>query len=159
RIIRRNPSKDDAAKKDAESLGIEPVQFNVIGQSELQVKEGYLGLAIQYGNGSQTIPFVGRTDDLEYRVASDIRTLTRSKKSVIGLVTDAKDQALRVDQLRAELAKSYDVRTMSLTDPAQPAQDVSTLVLIGPADSLSPEGIQRLLAFFHRGGSALVLAG
>jgi len=158
RIVRRNPSKDETAKKDAESLGIEPVEFNVIGQSELQVKQGYLGLAIQYGNGTQAIPFVGRTDDLEYRLASDIRTLTRSKKPAIGIVADARDQALRVEQLRAELAKSYDVRPISLTDTAQPARDVSTLVLVGPAESLSTAGTQRVLAFFHRGGSALVLA-
>jgi ABC-type uncharacterized transport system involved in gliding motility auxiliary subunit len=122
------------------------------------VKQGYLGLAVQYGNGTQAIPFVGRTDDLEYRLASDIRTLTRSKKPAIGIVADARDQALRVDQLRAELAKSYDVRSVSLTDTAQPAPDVSTLVLVGPAESLSTAATQRLLAFFHRGGSALVLA-
>jgi ABC-type uncharacterized transport system involved in gliding motility auxiliary subunit len=158
RIIRRNPSKDDAARKDAESLGIEPVQFNVIGQSELQVKEGYLGLAILYGSGSQAIPFVGRTDDLEYRLASDIRTLTRTKKSAIGIVAETKDPALRVEQLRSELAKSYDVRPVSLTDTAQPAHDLAALVLAGAAESLSTAATQRLQAFFHRGGSALVLA-
>lgn len=158
RIVRRNPSKDDAAKKDAESLGIEPVQFNVIGQSELQVKEGYLGLAIQYGSGSQTIPFVGRTDDLEYRLASDIRTLTRTKKPAIGIVADAKDPTLHVDQLRAELAKSYDVRAVSLSDTTQPAHDLTALIMVGAADSLPPAAVQRLQAFFHRGGSALVLA-
>jgi ABC-type uncharacterized transport system involved in gliding motility auxiliary subunit len=45
-----------------------------------------------------------------------------------------------------------------LADTAQPARDVTTLVLVGPAESLSTAGTQRLLAFFHRGGSALVLA-
>jgi ABC-type uncharacterized transport system involved in gliding motility auxiliary subunit/ABC-type transport system involved in multi-copper enzyme maturation permease subunit len=158
RIVRLDPSKSETAKKDAESLGIEPVQFNVIGQSELQVKEGYLGLAVQYGDGSETIPFVGRTDDLEYRLAADIRTLTRAKKPAIGLVADARDQSMRVDQFRAELAKSYDVRAVSLTDATQPAKDISTLVLVGPAESLSVAVAQRLAAFFHRGGSALVLA-
>jgi ABC-type uncharacterized transport system involved in gliding motility auxiliary subunit len=159
RIERFNPSKNETAKKDAESLGIEPVQFNVIGQSELQVKEGYLGLAVQYGDGSQSIPFVGRTDDLEYRLVSDIRTLTQTKKPVIGFVADARDQSMRVDQLRAEIAKSYDVRTVSLSDTGQPAKDVAALVLVGPADSMQVGVTQRLLAYFHRGGSALVLAG
>jgi gliding motility-associatede transport system auxiliary component len=158
RIVRLNPSKDETAKRDAASLGIEPVQFNVIGQSELQVKEGYLGLAVQYGTGSQAIPFVGRTDDLEYRLVSDIRTLTQAKKPVVGLVADARDQSMRSDQLRAELAKSYDVRTVSLSDTGQPAKDLSALVLVGPAESLSTAATQRLLAYFHRGGSALILA-
>jgi ABC-type uncharacterized transport system involved in gliding motility auxiliary subunit len=158
RIERFNPSKDETAKKDAETLGIEPVQFNVIGQSELQVKNGYLGLAVLYGNGSESIPFVGRTDDLEYRLASDIRTLTRTKKPAIGIVVDARDQSMRVDQLRSELAKSYEIRSVSLSDTAQPARDLSALVLVGSADSMSVGATQRLLAYFHRGGSALVLA-
>jgi ABC-type uncharacterized transport system involved in gliding motility auxiliary subunit len=158
RIERFDPSKNETAKKDAESLGIEPVQFNVIGQSELQVKDGYLGLAVLYGDGSETIPFVGRTDDLEYRLAADIRTLTRAKKPAIGFVADARDQSMRVDQLRSELAKSYDVRTVSLSDTGQPARDLSALVLVGSADSMSIGATQRLLAYFHRGGSALVLA-
>jgi ABC-type uncharacterized transport system involved in gliding motility auxiliary subunit len=158
KIVRRNPSKDEAAKRDAESLGIEPVQFNVIGQSELQVKQGYLGLAVQYGSGSETIPFVGRTDDLEYRLASDIRTLARAKKPVIGFVADARDQTMRVDQFRTELAKSYDVRPISLSDSAQPAKDLSALVLVGPAESLSTTASQRVTAYLRHGGSALVLA-
>src|SRR6185437_13702977 len=62
-----------------------------------------------------------------------------------------------VEQLREQLAKSYDVRSISLTDSAQPARDVSTIVLIGSPDSLSAAATQRLQAFFRRGGSALVL--
>ena len=58
----------------------------MIGQSELQVKEGYLALAIQHGGQTETIPFVQRTDDLEYRLASTIRQLTRAKKPVLGFV-------------------------------------------------------------------------
>ena len=53
---------------------------------ELQVKEGYLGLVVQYGGGHETIPFVGSTDDLEYRLASSIRSLTQTKKPVLDLL-------------------------------------------------------------------------
>ena len=65
------------------------MQFNVIGQAELQVKQGWLGLVIQHGAETETIPFVQRSDDLEYRLVSAIRHLTREKKPVVGLVTDA----------------------------------------------------------------------
>ena len=57
------------------------MQFNVIGQSELQVKQGCLGLAIQHGAETETIPFVQRTDDLEYRLVSAIRNLTRQQEA------------------------------------------------------------------------------
>lgn len=161
RVLRRDPSKDETARRDAQNLGIGPVQFNVVGESELQVKEGYLGLAIQYGAGSETIPFVNKSDDLEYRIASAIRSLTQPKKPVLGVVADASDPqgSSIVDALRQQLGKSYDVRDVSLSDAAQPASDVSTLLLMGSPDSL-PEGASaRLATFFRRGGSALVLAG
>ncbi len=159
RIIRRDPTKDPTVQRDAESLGIEPVQFNVIGQSELQVKQGYLGLAVQYGTGTETIPFVNRTDDLEYRLAAAIRSLTRAKKPVIALVDNAPQAEGGVEGLRTQLSKSYEVRTLPPADSAPIAPDVTTLIVVGSPDSVNAGQRQRLETFFHRGGSALVLAG
>ena len=84
RVVERDPAENPAAKRDAQALGIQPVQFNVVGKSELQVKEGYLGLAVQYADGKEAIPFVRRTDDLEYRLASAIKGLTRPTKPTVG---------------------------------------------------------------------------
>lgn len=159
RIVRRNPATDATAERDAQSLGIRPVQFNVIGQSELQVKEGYLGLAIQYGGETETIPFVQRTDDLEYRLAAAIRALTRSKKPVVGVVNEARTPGSTVQELQTQLGKSYDVRYISLGDSTQPAADVTALILVGSPDSLSGAEAERLQKFLQRGGSALILAG
>lgn len=162
RVERRDPSSDASARNDAESLGIEPVQFNVVGQSELQVKNGWLGLAIQYGSGTQTIPFVSSTDDLEYQIVSDIRALTRPKKPVVAIVdaTASPNQqgSTTLGQLTQQLGKSYTVRTVSVTDSTQPAPDVTALVLIGSPSMLPPAAAARYSAYFKRGGSALVLA-
>jgi ABC-2 type transport system permease protein len=158
RIVERDPSDDEAARREAESLGVQPVQFNVIGQAELQVKQGYLGLAVQHGGETETIPFVQRTDDLEYRLASTIRQLSRDKKPVIGFVSDAKAPGVSFQEMQEQLRRSYDVRDIELSDSTQPAPDVVALVLAGTPDSLAPAQLQRLEAFLNRGGSALVLA-
>src|SRR3989449_3447006 len=55
-----------------------------LGKAELQVKEGYLGVAVRYADGVKTIPFVQQTNDLEYRLTSDIRSLTVPAKPAIG---------------------------------------------------------------------------
>ena len=161
RVIDRDPATDPVAKKDAVSLGIQAVQFNVVGKSELQVKEGYLGLAIQYADGVQAIPFISQTEDLEYRVASAIQALTRTKKPVIGLV-EAADQTAPGGRsfrtLQLELGKTFEVRSISLSDSTQPAADVKALVLAGTPDSLGAGELTRLEAFFDRGGGALVMA-
>lgn len=162
RVVTRNPAADTAAETEARQAGIGPVQFNVIGQSELQLKEGYLGLLIQYGDRREAIPFVNRTDDLEYRIATAIRGMTRPSKPVLGLVDAASqpDPYARggpLDAVREALSQTYDVRSISLSDASQPAPEVATLVLAGTPDSLPADALERLRAFFGRGGAALVL--
>jgi ABC-type uncharacterized transport system involved in gliding motility auxiliary subunit/ABC-type transport system involved in multi-copper enzyme maturation permease subunit len=158
RVVQRDPTDDEAARRDAQSLGIQPVQFNVIGQAELQVKQGYLGLAVQHADANETIPFVAQADDLEYRLASAIRTLTRTDKPVVGLVDAAMGGGGSFEALRQELQKSYEVRAISFSDSGEVAKDISLLVLAGNPDSLPQAQLQRLNGFFDRGGSALVLA-
>jgi len=159
RVIEKDPAQDAAARKDAQTLGIQPVQFNVVGKSELQVKEGYLGLVVQYADGVQAIPFISQTEDLEYRLASAIRSLTRTKKPVLGLLEAGESGGGRGYQtLEQELKKTYEVRTIAAADSTQPAADVQGLLLIGTPDSVSAAQAARLRAFLTRGGSALVLA-
>ncbi len=160
RVIERDPSSDDAARKDAQSLGIEPVQFNVIGQSELQVKQGYLGLALQHGSQTETVPFVSQTDDLEYRLMSSIRNLTRPHKPIIGFVTEpTAEQGNSYSMLQEQLGKSYDVRPLALADSTLLDTAVTTVVLAGAPDSAPGGELDRLQKFVDRGGSILVLAG
>ncbi len=160
RITERDPAENADARRDAQALGIQPVQFNVVGKSELQVKEGYLGLAVQYADGHESIPFVRRTDDLEYRLASAIRGLTRTRRPVIGLIAAMEEwgrEGRRLDLVQEQLAKSYTVVPLSLADSMAPADSIGTLIIAGQPDSLRPEVRRRLEAFFGRGGSALIM--
>ncbi|MGH7668876.1 MAG: GldG family protein, partial [Gemmatimonadaceae bacterium] len=157
RVLERNPSSDQTAASDARALGIQPVQFNVVGNASLQVKQGYLGLAIQYRGKSQTISFVNETDDLEYQLASDIRALTRATKPVIGVFNGATGQESATQALQRDLEKSYTVLPFTLSDTTQPRSTMRTIVLIGGPDSLPAAARARLTAFFNRGGSALVM--
>lgn len=160
RIVERDPSTDPAAAKDAQSLGIQAVQFNVIGQSELQVKEGWLGLAIQHGANTEAVPFVQRTDDLEYRLVSSIRNLTRTHKPAIGFVAESpRDPGTGYQQLQDQLAKSYDVRPLAPADSARPDSALAAVVLAGVPDAVPPAELARLQQYVDHGGAILVLAG
>jgi ABC-type uncharacterized transport system involved in gliding motility auxiliary subunit len=132
----------------------------VIGQSELQVKQGYLGLAIQHGSETDAIPFVDHTDDLEYRLVSSIRNLTRAKKPALGFVTQpSMEQGAGYSQLQEQLGKSYDVRALVQTDSTQLDSTVAALVLAGAPDSVPADQLARLRRYIDHGGSLLVLAG
>lgn len=161
KLIEKDPAKSPENQREAQNLGIQPVQFNVVGQSSLQVKEGYLGLAIQYADGSEAIPFVRRTDDLEYRIASTIRGLTRGKKPRIGLIVAMDDwgrEGRTLNAVQEQLARSYEVTPVSLSDSAVLADTgLRTLIIAGQPDSLRPGARQALNQFFARGGSALLM--
>jgi len=160
RVVDIDPERDPAAQQEAQSLGIPPVQFNVIGESELQVKEGYLGIAVQYADGTETLPIVQRTEDLEYQLVSYIRSLTRTERPVVGLVeTNASPQGASgsYGKFRQELARQYDVRTISPTDSAPVPDDVKVLVLLDAPMFLDSLQLQRFERFTARGGDVFVL--
>ena len=162
RVVRLDPARDSAALTEARALGIPPVQFNVIGEAQLQIREGYMGLAVLYADAQETIPVIQRTDDLEYRLVGAIRTMTRPAKPVVGFVADPMDEYVRQRTWRTlqdELRRQYELRTLSLADTAALSPDVQVLVLAGAPDSLDGGQQARLTAFFARGGSALVMAG
>jgi len=162
KVVLADPATDSAAMKEARTLGIPPVQFNVLGQAELQVKEGYLGLAIRHADGVKTIPFVQQSNDLEYRLTSDIRALTHPEKTVIafGEISDA--AAARgqrsFEALRERLASRYDVRPFGVTDTSI-APGVRVIAVAGTPDSLDNAQVTRLRGFLDRGGSLLLMAG
>ncbi|KPK78491.1 MAG: hypothetical protein AMS25_14980, partial [Gemmatimonas sp. SM23_52] len=49
-IVRKHPDQSDEVRRESQQLGITPVQFNVVRREELQLKQGWLGLAVQYAD-------------------------------------------------------------------------------------------------------------
>ncbi|MBI4501957.1 MAG: Gldg family protein, partial [Gemmatimonadetes bacterium] len=161
RVVVKDPAADTAAKQEAGQLGIGPVQFNVVGRSELQVKEGYLGLAVQYANKKQVIPIVDRTEDLEYTLSSFVRQLTRPNKPLVALVTSQRDQQLgrQYNRLLDGIEKSYEVRRIDdIAADSNPPAATKVLILAGTPDSVPPKVRDKIIGYLNRGGSALVFS-
>lgn len=164
RVVVMDPTRDSAAARQAQALQIPPVQFNVVGQGSLQVKEGYLGLAVQFANGTRQIPFIRKSDDLEYRLTSFIRELTRTSRPILGWIQAAPSaqspgENTPYNALRDALSRSYDVRDITLTGDTALPPGLKVLLLTGTADSLPPVQVEPLKAFQARGGNLLVMAG
>lgn len=162
RLVVLDPTHDTAAAREAQSLDIPPVQFNVVGQGSLQVKEGYLGLAVQYASGVRQIPFIRKSDDLEYRLTSFIRDLTRTSKPLIGWIQGTAGQGpgggAQYSAVRDALDRGYDVRDIMLSADTVLPTGLKVLVLAGPVDSIPPNQLAPLRQFVAKGGSALVMA-
>lgn len=155
RVIERDPADDPPAQDEARGYGITPVQFNVVGRAELQVKEGYLGLAVLFADRQEVIPFIQRTDDLEYRLISAMRQLTRSTKSTVGLATDPQLGAFSA--LQGELDKAYRTERIGLNDTTPIPADLAALIIAADRDSLSPAERDRVQRYLGAGGKLMVL--
>jgi len=165
RIVEQDPAEDEEIANEARSLGIMPVQFNVVGQDQLTVQEGYMGLAVQYADETETIPLIRRTDDLEYRLASFIRTLTRETQPVIGLVTEEgmampgqQAQGPTYNVIRSALSENYEVRDIDVAQHLLAPGEISTLVLAGSPPVIEDSIAIKLQDYLNSGGSALVMA-
>ena len=71
----RDPDNDEVAKKDAQALGIQPVQINVWENDRRETRLIYLALALSYQGRTEAIPVVQNTTGLEYDLTKKIKKL------------------------------------------------------------------------------------
>ena len=176
-----DPNRSEEEATEASALGIAPIEFNVLRDDEFQIKRGWFGLAIMYADGREVISPIDRTDDLEYRLASSVASMTRSERSVVGFVTDfGASGPFQMSALRAALADRYDVRSFELrpgttgdsaaglgadgsidrvSEEAEPISPdtLPVVVLAGPTAPIDSTAGERLGAYLSAGGSALLL--
>jgi ABC-2 type transport system permease protein len=161
RVIRLSPDDDQDAATEAATLGIQRIQFNVFGEEELQVRQGYLGVAIQYAGETEAIPVVQQTRDLEYRMASALRALTRERLPVVGFLRGHGEQEL-LSNLRiveSQLREDYALQTIGLDSATASIPDTLDVVVIAnPALPMSSTDADALEAYVARGGSLFLIA-
>ncbi len=160
RVVRHTPDKDDESEEEARTAGVPPVQFNIQGQDELQVKVGFLGMTLSYTDRREVIRFVDSVDGLEYRVATLANKMVRRDKKTVGFLTGhgekARDAELRF--LNAQLVEQYDVVDVRAdAEGMLDLEEVDVLVVAGPTDPIPQAERDQLDEFFARGGKALFL--
>jgi len=179
-VTKKNPSDDPTVAREAMSLGVQEIRFNVVSQEELQVKTGYLGVAVSYGGEHESIPFVENTYDLEYQLTSFINKLTVQDKKKLVFVTGDGEKNPNVDArfLGEELKKQFEVATAALQEPPsdeeEPAaaessqeevadktlsipDDTDVLVVAGTGSDLGQQPLEEIKNFVTNGGNAMFL--
>jgi ABC-type uncharacterized transport system involved in gliding motility auxiliary subunit/ABC-type transport system involved in multi-copper enzyme maturation permease subunit len=160
RVVELNPDADTTAQREASSLGVQPTEFNVLRDNEFQVKRGWLGLAVTYANERRVIPIVDRTDDLELQLASDIASMTTTKKPTVAFLTGfGAKNPYELRALQQALGGRYETRTIDLQqNAAQLTPDSARVAVVAaPTTPLDSNAARQLNGFLDRGGAALVL--
>jgi len=163
RIVERHPDDDDEAREEATTAGIREMQFNVMRQDEVEIRSGWLGLNIQYADQQESVPFVTRTDDLEYRLTSTIAAMTTDRTPTVAFVTSFGARSpFQMAEVNEVLSSRYDVRAMTLepdsagaVSPLSP-DTIDVVAIVGPTSPLAPQTLEAIESYLDAGGAALL---
>ena len=162
-VVRKHPDESEEATQEAQQLGIRPVQFNVVRREELQLKQGWMGIAIRYAGESEVIPFVGDTGNLEYELAANIWRLTRESAPKVAFISGQGEKTpADYRSFNQALREAYEVSTVDLA-PSDSAADVSidpdldAVIVAGPKQPLQPRARRMLRGYLEGDGRILYL--
>ncbi|MBI3626742.1 Gldg family protein [Candidatus Uhrbacteria bacterium] len=155
----KDPDTDETIASEAKNNGVVQVQFNVVGQSELQLKKGYFGLSVTHAGYHNAIPIIQDTSDFEYQLTSFIKKLTITKKPKIAYLR-GHDEKKRQDyqKVEDELEKSFDVTDIDTSDgKTEIPVTVTGLIIAGPQKKLSDKEVTQIKKFVDNGGSLFLM--
>ncbi len=163
-----DPTTDLAAMRDAEHVGIEPLQLTGQDIAGIQVQLQYQGLELRYQDRSEIIPFV-TADELEYAFTVRVASLLRPSRPVLGFVSDEPPlpppmpgmprqipPARIFEKLRERLGQRYAVRDLNLAKTPSVAKDIVAVVVARP-QNLESAQLQVLDRYLAEGGHVVVL--
>jgi ABC-2 type transport system permease protein len=152
-----------AAREAEKRFGIEPRRVFTADQAKQTSAEIFLGVAFTSGLEEVVIPFFDRGLPVEYELTRSIRTVSRSGRKKVGiLTTDAK--LMGGFDMRSfgqtpewsivtELKKQYEVSSVS--PDATIANDLDVLLVAQPS-SLNQKQIDNLTDYVKKGGATLL---
>lgn len=154
-----DPSENPDEEQKLRFLGIPQIQLNVIEQDQLQVINGYMGIAILYADRHQAIPIVQDVYTLEYDLTAAIIQVLASEKRVVGYLTGNEEPPLDRDfeGLNQLLTQTYEVRPVDLNQGRQqvPA-DINTLI-IARSQNVPDRAKWQIDQYIMRGGRVIFL--
>lgn len=157
-----DPGEDIQLLQEAQSLGIPKLQFSNIEGEQFQLSQGFFGMAILYGDKTESIPMVDVSANFEYEFLSRLIKLTRDQPIKVAFTTGhEEDSTLENLQVASSiLGQEYelDVQPVSTESGKMLDNTYNLLIIAGPKQSFS-EGDSFLLdQYIMGGGSVLIMS-
>ncbi len=162
KLINRFPDADEDDFRKAQLAGIPPVQFNVQTANGLEIKNGYLGVALTYTNLRESIPFVESIDGFEYRMATLAYSMVQTdvERKTVGFLAGHGEKSIRQElvTLASLLAQQYDIREVPAVDDQAPdLSEVDVLIIAGPTQRMAEAVYGSIKDFLASGGKAMIM--
>lgn len=154
----KDPSDSDQLREEAERFRIPAVQIQVVENDNLQIKNAFMGLAIQYQDEREVIGVVQELSNLEYDITTAIKKMQRDRLPIVGFLQGhgEPDPMQSMSQLVNELRKRLDVRMVTIEgDSFSTRPDV--LIVVAPTDTIPDDDLRAIDRFMQEQGKAAFL--
>lgn len=152
-----NPNENENYEKEAVENGIRPVLINVREKDQVKQQKAFLGATVQLGEKTEVIPFLQPGAAMEYALSTAIKKISIDEKPVVGFVRGHGEPSLaEMPQANDQLTVLYETKEITMTDTTSLPDDISTLALIRPTDSIPTSHLKQLDKFLADGGRLLV---
>ena len=152
-----DPGDSEETEQDVTQKGIRPVLINVREKDQVKQQKGFLGATIQRGDKSEVIPFIQPGAAMEYALSTAIKKISIEKKPRIGFIQGhGEPSQTEMPQAAEQLSVLYDPISVTLGDSMSIPEDLKTLAIIRPTDSIPASHLQQLDKFLSRDGRLLV---
>ncbi len=155
-VIKKFPDASDEAAQEAQVAGVPPIRFNVIEEDAFQVRQGYLGLTVEYLDEREVMPFIQQTGDLEYQLTRLMHRLTSDEQDKIVFLQGhgEKDLTQELGGLQQELSAQYNVEPLTFSESVSSVpEDASVLVVAGGTSPLPETEMEALRSYMYGGGN------
>lgn len=152
-----NPNEKESYEQEATENGIRPVLINVREKDQVKQQKAFLGATIHLGDKKEVLAFIQPGAAMEYALSTAIKKLSIDNKPAIAFLNGHGEPSLaQMNQAGEQLSVLYNVREISLADTAVIPEDIKTLALIRPTDTIPQNHLQQLDKFLEKGGRLLV---
>lgn len=153
-----DPGDDEELIQEVQGLGIPQVQFNIRSKDKYEVRNGYFGLAIIYGDKKETIPLIQSTRNLEYDLTAGIKKVSSGEVGSIGFLSGHGEWGIddELTIIKNDLQKQYQVKSIDVSGDEFISDDIKTLVIAGPKEKFEEKELYIIDQFLMRGGNLFV---
>jgi ABC-2 type transport system permease protein len=153
-----DPAEDPETEQRVRSLGIPPVQLNIIEKDKAEVMNAYLGIAVLFEDRKEVIPVVQNALNLEYDLTSAILKVANTETKTVGFLAGHEEPDINAsyEVVRRSLEKQYAIRQVETAGGQAVPDEINTLVIAG-SKGLSGWDRFAIDQFLMRGGRAFFL--
>ncbi len=152
-----SPNEDEEVEREATENGIQPVMINVREKDQMKQQRAYMGAVLSLGERKEIIPVIEPGLAMEYTLSTAIKKLAVVNKPSVGFLQGHGEPSLQeLNQANQELGVLYSVEGITITDTTSIPDDIKSLVIIRPTDSLPPVVFNKLDNYLAGGGRIFI---